>query len=273
VEDREAAPVGRSSSNAAQGPDGKKGTRSAEIDPGAMTFVAGGPRGQIPTFVVTPSGDGPWPGVVVVHDALGMTHDLRDQARWLAASGYLAAAPNLFHWGGHMRCLFRTVRDLGRGTQGPASGVLSAVQTWLVHLPRSTGRVGIIGFCMGGGLALMLAPRHGYAASAVNYGDVPKGAWDSLAQACPIVASYGADDPTLKGAAARLESVLAAHEIPHDVKEYPGVGHGFMNDHDPRDSNWVFNILTRLSNTRYDSSATADARQRITAFFETHLKR
>jgi carboxymethylenebutenolidase len=239
---------------------------------GGMTSIVGGARGAVPTFVALPSELGLWPGVVIVHGGLGMTEDLRNQARWLAGSGYLAAAPNLFHWGGRLRCLFRTMRDLGRGTTGSAFEDLSAVQTWLARHPRSTGRLGIVGFCLGGGFALMLAPAHGYVASAVNYGALTDSAWDRLASACPIVASYGGSDPTLKGMAARLERSLAAHGIPHDVKEYPGVGHGFMNDHDPRDSTWVFRVLSWISSTRYDAIATADARRRITAFFDAHLK-
>jgi hypothetical protein len=110
---------------------------------GGMTSIARGARGEIPTFVAMPSELSPWPGVVIVHDGLGMTEDLRNQARWLAGSGYLAAAPNLFHWGSRLRCLFRTMRDLGRGTQGPAFDDLSAVLTWLAAHPQCTGRVGI----------------------------------------------------------------------------------------------------------------------------------
>lgn len=72
--------------------------------------------------------------------------------------------------------------------------------------------------------------------------------------------------------AARLEQTLAAHGIPHDVKEYPGVGHGFMNNHDPEDSTWMFAMLARISNTRYDELAAADARRRIVDFFDAHLK-
>jgi carboxymethylenebutenolidase len=125
---------------------------------------------------------------------------------------------------------------------------------------------------MGGGFALMLAPGAGYRASAVNYGALADEHWSRLADACPIVASYGGDDPTLKGTAARLERSLAAHGITHDVKEYPGVGHGFMNDHKPSDSNWVFTALAWISNTCYDARATADARKRITDFFNMHLR-
>ncbi|MGE0459767.1 MAG: dienelactone hydrolase family protein [Vicinamibacterales bacterium] len=244
----------------------------AETSGGALTRIARGAYGPVPAFVAVPSGAGPWPGVVVVHDALGMTEDLRNQARWLADAGYLAAAPDLFHWGRHIRCVVRVMRDLARGTRGPAFADLAAVQGWLAHHPQGTGRVGIMGFCLGGGFALMLAPRHGYSASAVNYGGMSEQAWDRLAHACPIVASYGGNDPTLKGTSARLEGVLASHGIPHDVKEYQGVGHGFMNDHAPGDSPWIFTVLARLSRTRYDERATLDARRRIARFFDTHLK-
>lgn len=231
-----------------------------------------GKHGPVPVYAVTPDGEAPGPGVIVVHDALGMTTDLRNQAKWLAEAGYLAAAPDLFHWGGRARCLFRTMQDIAKGTRGRAFDDLDAVRKWLVEHPKCNGIVGIVGFCLGGGFALMLAPGHGYAASAVNYGGMSEWGWDKMADACPVVASYGANDPTLKGGAERLEHILAEHGIPHDVKEYPGVGHGFMNNHDPKDSNWIFNLASRVSNTRYDATATEDARARIISFFDRHLK-
>jgi carboxymethylenebutenolidase len=60
--------------------------------------------------------------------------------------------------------------------------------------------------------------------------------------------------------------------VPHDVKVYPGVGHGFMNDHDPQDVTLLLRVLSVVSRTRYDEAATRDARRRITAFFDTYLR-
>jgi carboxymethylenebutenolidase len=232
-----------------------------------------GARGTMPVYIAQPDGAGPWPGVVIIHDAAGMSRDLRRQADWLAEAGYLAAAPDLFYFGGTLRCLFRIIRQAMART-GDTFEDIERVRRWLADHERSTGRVGIIGFCLGGGFAVLLASGHGYDASSVNYGAVPDDAVDLLADACPIVASYGARDKGLQQDPERLREALEANGVEHDIKVYPEASHMFMNDHDPSAFAWWMVVADRVtrSGSAFHEPSAADARARILTFFDRYLK-
>lgn len=223
------------------------------------------PHHSLKAYVAAPAGRGPWPGVIVLHDIFGLTDVTRGHADWVAQEGYLAVAPDLFSWGGRIRCVRALMQDLA-ARRGPAFDDVDAVRQWLAGRPDCSGKTGIIGFCATGGFAILLAAGHGFSVAAPNYGQVPNDIDAILNGACPMVASFGGRDRTLKGAAARLNGALERHRIEHDVKEYPNAGHSFLDEH-----KGLLGVLGAVIGSSYKDQDAADARSRIRTFFARHL--
>lgn len=228
-----------------------------------VTIATG--NGSIGGYLVEPEqAPGPWPGVVVVHDVAGLTTDTKAITARFATAGYLAVAPDLYGRGGLARCVRTVFRQLQAGT-GQAHDDIDAARTLLTERAGCTGKVGVVGFCLGGGFALLAATRQ-FDASAPYYGELPD-PLSILDGACPVVASFGAKDKTLRGAADRLETALTEYDVPHDVKEYPDAGHSFAN----RIPAGPFNALLKVTGFSYHHESSEDAWRRVLAFFSTHL--
>jgi carboxymethylenebutenolidase len=228
--------------------------------------TVGATTGYLAVPAASAQPEGPWPGVVVIHEVYGLNGDIRGHADRLAAFGYLALAPDLYGGKAWVRCVRSAIRQLHAGS-GPAFDALDQSRRWLAAREDCTGRTGVIGFCLGGGFALLCAPRGEFSAAAVNYGEVPADAERILAGSCPVVASYGSRDPMGAGPPQRLAEALTALSVPHDVHVYPGAGHSFMS---PKPATLA--PLAKLVRLEYEPYAAEDAWQRISAFFGEYLR-
>lgn len=230
----------------------------------------GDPRdGELTALVGVPAGRGPFIPLVVVHELFGIDDAMRDHLERLVRLGYAVIMPNLYSRGGARRCLTATFRALRSG-RGAAFDDIEAARRHIAARGGTTETAGVIGFCMGGGFALVLAGAGGYGAASVNYGMLPADLDDTLDGACPVVGSFGGRDLTLRGAAPRLEAALAARGIDHDVVEYPDAGHAFLNTvpNGTRLARITMGPFLRLGHRPAEA---ADAWERIDRFFRRHL--
>lgn len=240
------------------------------VDLSTESMAAGGSP-SLGGYLAVPEGAGPFPAVVVIHEAFGLDDQTRRHADRLARAGYLALALDLYSDGGARRCLVGTMRAMAARTGRPFTDI-STARTWLAESDLSNGRTGVIGFCMGGGFAL-LAAKDGFQAAAVNYGRLPKEQEDfvdALRGACPVVANYGGADRSLRGAAGRLDSALDQLGIEHSVEEFPGAGHSFLNDEGMGPA--LLRPLMRVMGVGPDPDSAPEAWRRIEDYFARYLK-
>ncbi|WP_328599447.1 dienelactone hydrolase family protein [Rhodococcus sp. (in: high G+C Gram-positive bacteria)] len=236
-----------------------------DIDLTGRAAVVGGSQ-PLRAILETPTTPGPRPGVVMIHEAFGLEEVMQRQAKRLAAAGFLTLAVDLYSAGGAKRCLVPTMTSMLRG-HGKAFTDIEVARSWLVESPDCTGKIGVIGFCMGGGFAMVSAGD--FDAASVNYGQLPRKLDEAVVDACPIVGSFGGKDFSLRGAAAKLETALSNAGIENDVKEYPTAGHAFLNDAEAGPK--VLRPLERILGIGPDPVAAQDAWKRIDSFFERHL--
>jgi carboxymethylenebutenolidase len=202
-----------------------------------------------------------------------MSTDLRNQCDWLASEGFLAAAPDLFEGKTFFSCMFRIIREFNK-RQGKVFDDVEKVKEFLKNHPKSNGKTGVIGFCFGGGFAVILSCGYDFDVASVNYGGkIPEKNEHELEKACPIVGSYGALDRNCKGAAAQLERLLTQYEIDHDVKEYENTDHAFINNHVPNEVPLFIKIISfAFGGGEYNENSAIDAKKRIVSFFNKYLR-
>jgi len=218
--------------------------------------------------LASPADGGNHPGVIVIHEIFGLNADIRRITERIADLGYVALAPDLYDTPGpRLICIARTLMTLNRGG-GAAFDDLDAARRFLQqHDGVDASRIGVIGFCMGGGFALLYAARAPLGVAAAFYGDVPKAA-DGLRGICPVLGGYGAKDKLFAPQGERLEKLLTELGVEHDVKMYGDAGHSFMS----RNSG----VLATIGGwapmkAGYNAAAAEDSWKRIEAFFGKHL--
>jgi carboxymethylenebutenolidase len=220
-----------------------------------------GPNGAVKAYVAVPAKLGrkdKLPGVLVIHENRGLNEHIEDVARRTALAGYLAIAPDGLSVAGGAPADQEQARDVFAKTDGEriATDVLSAVP-WLAADARNSGKIGVVGFCYGGGLALRAAlTTVGVDAAVCFYGrQLP--ADDTKRLRVPVLLHYAGQDERVNAGIPEFRAALDGAGVPYSLNMYPGTQHGFHND---------------SSAARYDEKAAKLAWDRTIDFFGTYLK-
>jgi carboxymethylenebutenolidase len=222
-----------------------------------VTYTSANGNGEVRGYLVRPSGEAAkYPAVVVVHENRGLNPYIEDVARRLAKAGFVALAPDgLTSVGG-----YPGNDDKGKELQATVDGTklmndFFAAVEWMMTHPLSTGKVGITGFCYGGGVANAAAVAYPELAAAVPYYGRQPSAEDTAKIKAPLMLHYGELDTRVNEGWPAFEAALKANGKSYEAFIYPGVNHGFHNDTTPR----------------YDKAAADLSWQRTVEFFKAKL--
>jgi carboxymethylenebutenolidase len=214
--------------------------------------------GKLRGYLARPANaKGKLPVVLVVHENRGLNPHIEDIARRLALDNFIAFAPDaLFTLGGYPGDEDKARELFSKLDQTKTRADFIAAANYLKALPEGNGKVGVVGFCYGGGIANYLATQLPYMAAAVPfYGDQPP-AEEVRKIKAPLLIHYAGKDDRINAGWPKYEEALKAAGIKYEVYIYPGVQHGFNNDTTPR----------------YDETAAKLAWQRTVSFFSKHLR-
>lgn len=213
---------------------------------------------QLEGFFARPEGEGPFPGLVVIHEIKGLTENMKYWARRFADAGYATLAVDLFVGRSRAVCVFSMMSGMlfnSLNHQGIAD--LQATLNFLQAQPSvDRERVGAVGYCMGGSLAIAWScTDNRLKAIAPYYATNPKPK-EALKRLCPVVGSYPGSDLTAKHGQ-QLDITLDEYGIAHDIKIYPGAKHAFCNQDRTK---------------AYNHDAAEDSWERVLAFFGEHIQ-
>jgi carboxymethylenebutenolidase len=217
-------------------------------------------NGNVNGYLVRPANaTGKLPGVLVVHENRGRNPYIEDVTRRLAVAGFMAVAPDgLTSVGGYPGDEEKGVALFGQVDRTKMTEDFVASAYWLKGRSDCTGKIGVVGFCYGGGIANTLAVRMGsdLAAAVPFYGAQPTAPVDIARIKAPILAHYGSLDARITGGWAAYDQALTSAGAVHTGYVYEGANHGFHNDTTPR----------------YDKAAAELAWTRTIDFFNKYLK-
>lgn len=208
------------------------------------------------------------PAVLVLHEIFGLNDDMRRIAERIAEAGYIALVPDFFGDAPRAFCILRAVTAMKRG-RGHTFERLRGAHDWLAAQTNvDQARIGVVGFCMGGGFAVLYAAEAPVEVVGAFYGDVPKSA-HKLQGIPPVIAGFGGRDRIFSRGANRLRRHLNELGVTNDVKTYPDAGHSYMSDHT--------GIAAKLGGigpmrVAYNEAASEDSWARMLGFFARHLE-
>ena len=223
-----------------------------------LTYPSSGGSGSVKGYLAKPANaSGKLPAILVIHENRGLNPHIEDIARRLALDNYIAFAPDaLTTLGGYPGDEDKARELFGKLDQKKATEDFVAATTFLKGRDDFSGKMGVVGFCYGGGMAHTLATRLPELNAAVPfYGNHPP-AEDAAKVKAPLLINFAAVDDRINAAWPAYEAALKAAGATYTAHTYPGTQHGFNNDTTPR----------------YDAAAAKLAWERTLAFFGSRLR-